>query len=83
MKRTAEGATGWTGEFEKVVEAEFISAVDHKNLNADVAEFEKKNPTVENIAEFGWEKLAGKFEAAELSSITVWETDRTYCTYCG
>ncbi len=83
VKRTAEGATGWTGGFEKVVEAEFISAVDHKNLNADVAEFEKKNPTVENIAEFGWEKLAGKFEAAELSSITVWETDRTYCTYCG
>ena len=83
VKRTAEGATGWTGGFEKVVEAEFISAVDHKNLNADVPEFGDKNPTVENIAAFGWEQLAGKFEAAELSSITVWETDRTYCTYCG
>lgn len=83
VKRTAEGAIGWTGGFEKVVETEFIGIVDHKNLNVDVPKFEKTNPTVENIAAFGWERLAGKFETAELSSITVWETDRTYCTYCG
>ncbi len=83
VKRTAEGATGWTGGFEKKVESEFIGIVDHKNLNVDESEFEQKNPTVENIAAFAWEKLNGKFGSAELSSITVWETDRTYCTYCG
>ena len=68
-------------DFEKVVDAEFISVVDHKNLNVDVPEFSGKNPTVENVAAFAWHRLAGKFGAGELSSVTVWETDRTYCTY--
>ncbi len=68
-------------DFEKVVDAEFISLVDHKNLNVDVPKFSGKNPTVENIASFSWKRLAGKFDTGELSSVTVWETDRTYCTY--
>ncbi|MHC5060985.1 MAG: 6-pyruvoyl trahydropterin synthase family protein [Planctomycetota bacterium] len=68
-------------DFEKIVDAEFMSLVDHKNLNADVAEFAEKNPTVENIAAFAWERLAGKFSGSRLSKITVWENDRTYCVY--
>ncbi len=71
------------GNFEGIVDENFISKVDHKNLNADVAEFETKNPTVENITVLAWEKLSGKFENAKLSKITVWETNRTCCTYCG
>jgi 6-pyruvoyltetrahydropterin/6-carboxytetrahydropterin synthase len=68
-------------DFEKVVDAEFISLVDHKNLNVDVPEFGRKNPTVENIASFAWKRLTGKFGTGKLSNITIWETDRTYCTY--
>ncbi len=68
-------------DFEGIVDAEFISLVDHKNLNADVAEFGEKNPTVENIAAFAWKRLVGKFSGGQLSRITVWETDRTYCVY--
>ena len=68
-------------DFERIVNEEFVSLVDHKNLNVDVAEFGEKNPTVENIAAFAWERLTGKFGGGELSSITVWETDRTYCVY--
>ncbi len=68
-------------DFERIVNEEFVSLVDHKNLNVDVAEFGEKNPTVENIAAFAWERLTGKFGGSELSSITVWETDRTYCVY--
>ncbi len=68
-------------DFEKIVNAEFMSLVDHKNLNADVAGFGEKNPTVENIAAFAWKRLVGKFSGGELSSVTVWETDMTYCTY--
>ena len=83
IKKAADNGNFCITDFEKIVDDELVRLVDHKNLNADVAEFEKKNATVENIAAFGWEKLAGKFAAAELSSITVWETDRTYCTYCG
>jgi 6-pyruvoyltetrahydropterin/6-carboxytetrahydropterin synthase len=72
-----------TGDFEKVVNQELIKAVDHKNLNEDMPEFRRKPPTVENIAVFAWDKLNGKFGSATLHCVTVWETDKTYSSYCG
>jgi len=72
-----------TGDFERIVDDEFIGLVDHKNLNADVAELRKINPTVENIAALAWEKLVGKFGESALQRVTVWETDKTHCSYCG
>jgi 6-pyruvoyltetrahydropterin/6-carboxytetrahydropterin synthase len=71
------------GDYERVVDSELIGILDHKNLNADVAYFSEHNPTVENIAVFAWEKLAGKFGSAVLHCVTVWETDRTCCCYYG
>ncbi len=71
------------GEFERIVNDELIKLLDHKNLNADVAEFSKTNPTVENIAAFAWENIAGKFGEAALHCVTVWETDKTSCSYYG
>ncbi|MBA7493323.1 hypothetical protein ES702_03881 [subsurface metagenome] len=71
------------GDFEKIVNDEFIKAVDHKNLNVDVADLSKSYPTVENIATFAWNKLVGKFGQATLYRITIWETDKTYCSYYG
>jgi len=71
------------GDFEKTVDEELIKAVDHKNLNVDVARFGTTNPTVENIAAFAWDKLVGKFGEASLHCVTIWETERTYCSYCG
>jgi 6-pyruvoyltetrahydropterin/6-carboxytetrahydropterin synthase len=88
------GQTGFNVvEFEKIVESELIQSVDHKNLNEDVGEFRKTNPTIENIAVFAWNKLVGKLEPATvrlsppksgvLHCITVWESQRTYCSYYG
>ena len=71
------------GDFERIVDNELIKLVDHRNLNADIEQFSKTNPTVENIAAFAWNKLAGKFHEATLHRVTVWETDRTYCSYYG
>jgi len=71
------------GSFEKVVTKEFIDLVDHKNLNVDVTEFVDTIPTVENIAVFAWDVLSKKIDFARLSQVTVWESDRTSCTYCG
>jgi 6-pyruvoyltetrahydropterin/6-carboxytetrahydropterin synthase len=68
-------------EFERIVQSQFIRLVDHKNLNVDVAEFGGQNPTVENIASFAWSRLEGKFEGGQLHNVTVWENDRTYCSY--
>ncbi len=70
-------------DFEKIVNNELIKLVDHKNLNADVSNFSKIIPTVENITVFAWNKLASKFDKAALHCVTVWETDKTYCSYYG
>lgn len=67
--------------FEKTVKDEFIEKVDHKNLNEDVDYFKNQLPTVENIVVFAWNCLENKFADARLENITVWETDRTFCTY--
>ena len=69
------------GDFERVVNEQFIKIVDHKNLNTDVAYFKKINPTVENIAQFAFNSLKDKLKPLELDCITVWENDRTFCTY--
>lgn len=70
-------------DFEKVVDDEFIKPLDHKNLNVDVPYFARAIPTVENIAAFAWKSLAGKFGEGVLHCITIWETDRTSCSYYG
>ena len=70
-------------DFEKVVYQGLIKPVDHKNLNEDVPEFKKTNPTVENIAVFAWNKLVGRFGNAALHCVTVWETDKTYSSFYG
>ncbi len=68
-------------DYEQTVDKNFISIVDHKNLNKDVEFFSTANPTVENIAEFAFKCLNGKFSPAKLDSVTVWENDRTFCRY--
>ena len=79
----ADGTELRIGEFERVVDAELIQIVDHKNLNVDVRAFAKMIPTVENLATFAWDRLAGKLDPARLHGVTVWETYRTYCSYYG
>ena len=72
---------GWTSDYQQVVKEGFLDLVDHKNLNVDVPGLEKLNPTVENLAYFAWEKLEGKFKNGKLAKITIWENDRTFCSY--
>jgi len=72
-----------TQAFERVIDEKLISVLDHKNLNVDVAHFTKVIPTMENIAEFAWDCLKMDFDRAQLHCITVWESDRTSCSYFG
>ncbi len=71
------------GSLEQIVDEHFIKLVDHRNLNVDVPHFAKTIPTVENIAAFAWQILADKFGEAKLHCVTIWETDKTYCSYFG
>ena len=83
VKTPPKGNDFCIGDFEKIVDDEFIKHVDHKNLNVDVSGLSGVNPTVENIASFAWDSLIGKFSRAQLHCVTVWETDKTSCSYCG
>ena len=71
------------GRFECIVDARLMQLLDHKNLNVDVPEFGERIATVENLAVFAWERLAGQFDPARLHCVTIWESDRTYCSYYG
>lgn len=68
-------------EFEKIVNDRFIDLMDHKNLNADVPHFKTHIPTIENISQYAWQCLNSYFRQCQLDSVTVWESDRTCCTY--
>jgi 6-pyruvoyltetrahydropterin/6-carboxytetrahydropterin synthase len=69
--------------FEKIVQESAILKLDHKNLNVEVEEFRGVIPTVENIAMVVFRMLKNRFAAigAELASVTVWETPKTWCEY--
>lgn len=69
--------------FERLVDQAVIARLDHKNLNVEVSEFSTLIPTVENIAKVIYQMLKPKFanERAQLASVTVWETPKTWCEY--
>lgn len=72
---------------EQLTEDLIVDHFDHKHLNLDTEEFgpNGENPSVEHIARICFERLAPAIgeRGAELRRITVWETDRTSCTYPG
>jgi 6-pyruvoyltetrahydropterin/6-carboxytetrahydropterin synthase len=68
-------------EVDGVVAGEILRRFDHKNLNEDTQEFAERVATVENMAKVFWDRLIGKFGAAELVKIKLWETAKTYAEY--
>lgn len=77
-----------TWRIEELVEQVIIRPFDHKHLNLDTPEFADGSgviPSVENIARVFFERLSGPIadavDSGELASVTVWETDRTWCTF--
>jgi 6-pyruvoyltetrahydropterin/6-carboxytetrahydropterin synthase len=85
-------------DLERLTNQTIIERFDHKHLNTDTPEFACEPggadgaglmPSVENIARVCYERLAPAVTAAapgggvSLRSVTVWETDKTSCTYPG
>lgn len=68
-----------------IVDEHAIQALDHKHLNIDVPAFAELNPSVENIAKVVFDMLASPIAdaGATLDAVTVWETEKTSCTYTG
>lgn len=70
-------------ELERIVDETVIQRFDHTNLNLDTEEFRDLNPSVEHIAKTCYDLLRAPLEAAggTLRRVTVWETEKTSCTY--
>jgi 6-pyruvoyltetrahydropterin/6-carboxytetrahydropterin synthase len=82
-KPDANGLLAEVPAFEKIVKEHVLDRLDHKHLNVDVTEFRELIPTVENIAMVIYRLLKGRFSGigADLASVTVWETPKTWCEY--
>jgi 6-pyruvoyltetrahydropterin/6-carboxytetrahydropterin synthase len=70
-------------QFDRIVNERVIAPFDHKNLNAECAEFASLNPSVENIARVIWKRLEDAFDRCKLANVRVWETPKTYAEYAG
>lgn len=66
-----------------LIKEEVEEALDHKNLNKDVPEFEDLNPTAENIAVVIWNKLRPHIEKSKELEVVLYETPRNFVTYSG
>ncbi len=58
-------------------------AMDHKNLNEEVPEFQDLNPTAENIAVVIFNKLRPHISSAKELEVVLYETPRNFVTYSG
>ena len=66
-----------------LIKSEVEEAFDHKNLNVEVPEFKKLNPTAENIAVVIFDKLKPHLDATMDLEVVLYETPRNYVTYSG
>jgi 6-pyruvoyltetrahydropterin/6-carboxytetrahydropterin synthase len=85
----AESGAFLLHHLENAAQRAIIERFDHTHLNEDTAEFNVSKggliPTVENISYVLYgllkQELATVYPGAELTSMTVWETDRTCATF--
>jgi 6-pyruvoyltetrahydropterin/6-carboxytetrahydropterin synthase len=86
VRGPVEERTGYVmdlGVLKRVVEAEFVDRVDHRNLNLDVEFMRGINPTAENIVIACWRVLAPCVAPATLTKLRLWETENNYVEYEG
>lgn len=67
----------------RVVEAQVIDQVDHRNFNLDVDFMRDTIPTSENIVVAFWRRLAPTVAPATLTRLVLWETPNNYVEYEG
>ena len=65
----------------EVIEESVLNRFDHKNLNLDLEEFTKVNPTAENIAIVIYRMLREKLNPALELQVRLYETERNFVEY--
>ena len=82
-----DGETGFVVDLKQLKDTmarEVVSAFDHRHLNLEVAEFQRAQPTTENIAVAVWRRLEGKIPGkARLHRVRVYELPDLFADYYG
>ncbi|HUB17328.1 MAG TPA: 6-carboxytetrahydropterin synthase [Acidobacteriaceae bacterium] len=82
-----DGETGFVVDLKQLKDTmarEVVSAFDHRHLNLEVAEFQRAQPTTENIAVAVWKRLEGKIPGkARLHRVRVYELPDLFADYYG
>lgn len=76
--------TGYVYDLKKLsdlIQTCVIDRFDHRNLNEDVSDFRKLNPTAENIAIVIYNILREKIEQPLELKIRLYETERNFVEY--
>jgi len=60
-----------------------VDYLDHKNLNVDVSDFHKMNPTAENIAVVVWNRLRPHIDHEKELEVVLYETPRNFVCFKG
>jgi 6-pyruvoyltetrahydropterin/6-carboxytetrahydropterin synthase len=64
-----------------IIKEEILEKLDHKNLNLDLPEFAKLNPTVENIVIVIYNILRSKIDTKLDLQVRLYETPRNFAEY--
>jgi 6-pyruvoyltetrahydropterin/6-carboxytetrahydropterin synthase len=72
-----------TKVLKNVIREKILARFDHKNLNIDVPEFKKLNPTAENIAVVIWNILRKELDTMLEVTVVLYETERNFVEYSG
>jgi 6-pyruvoyltetrahydropterin/6-carboxytetrahydropterin synthase len=64
-----------------LIKEKILDRFDHMNLNLDVQEFKKLNPTAENIAMVIYDQLRSEISTDLDLKIILFETERNYVEY--
>jgi 6-pyruvoyltetrahydropterin/6-carboxytetrahydropterin synthase len=79
-------ATGFVMDMKllkELIRIEVEDVLDHKNLNLEVEEFKRLNPTAENIAVYIWNRLRPHIPIDKSLEVVLYETPRNFVTYSG
>ena len=79
-------ATGYVIDIDvlkRIIEERVLRRLDHKNLNLDVPDFARTNPTAENIVAWCWRQLEPAIPRGRLCRLVLWETERNLVEYSG
>jgi len=86
VKGEVDGRSGFVvdlKQLKEIMHREVIEVLDHRFLNKEIAEFQDRIPTTENLAVSIWNRIKPKLDLAALHRVRVYETPDLFVDYYG